>query len=1419
MASGRGQGARVGALIVRYTVRGDQLLNHYSWRPVLAFVGACALSVSPSSVGADDVRFTRLSIEQGLSQNTVQAILQDHVGFLWFGTEEGLNRYDGYAFVVFKYDPRDPHSLPDDIISALFEDRDQRLWVGTQHGLCSFDRRTETFTRVDAIHERVTAIAQDASGALWVGTEGEGLFRRPAGGPLFTPAFPGHGEGALGSRSVSAVLCDQRDRIFVGTRDGGLVRIGRADDSIIHYRHDAQEDSLGTDDIWGLAQDAAGDVWVATYGGGVDVLDKASDRFRHYRNRSDNGRVGAEATGGLTTNLITSIAVDRAGAVWVGTVGQGLEQLDVASGRWRSYVHDARDSGSLSQDVIRTIYEDRQGQIWAGTFLGGADMLRRPRHAFGFHTQEGDPQGLVTANVGAFLEDAQGRIWLGTEPSYLHRFDPDTGWFTPYRVPSAEPAGSAVVSIFEDRDQRIWVGTYRGGLLRFDAKKGTFQAFRHRANESTSLESDEVWAVAQNPAGGLWIGTGVGLDLFDPVKGVVTAHFHLPGPEALRSFGGVRALHVSRDGDLWVGTLDGLDVLRHDTDRFVRYQHDAGDAHSLSNDRAVCIHEDGKGRLWVGTIGGGLNRLDPGTARFVAYDNFPSNTIYAIEEESSGRLWVSTNRGLSRFDPETGHIENFDQANGLPGLPFHLGASLRTRAGRLLFGSTEGFYYFDPAAIQPDTYSPSVVFTSLRTFNDPVRLPTSISSTPEITLSPRDKVVTLEFAALDFTFPRRNGYAYWMQGFSDRWIDLGTRRDVTFTNLDPGTYVFHVKASNSDGVWTPASTAALRIVIAPPYWRTWWFRLLAAALVLLTAGLVHKVRVRHLTQDLDDRKRAERALRQAGDEVRQTVSVLQSILESTADGILVVDRGGKVVSFNQRFVQLWGLPAELLQTRDDAAMIAEVLRQVKDPEQFLARTRQLYAQPEAEALERIDFKDGRVFERLTVPHRLDGKAIGRVWSFRDVTERRRAEEKIEFHAYHDALTGLPNRRLLRDRLTQAETLARRHHRPLALIYMDIDHFKLINDTLGHTIGDRLLLGIADRLRGCVRQGDTVARVGGDEFTILFPDIALADDAARMADKVLQSFAAPFQIDTHELYVTASIGFALFPQDGDDADTLLRNADSAMYRAKELGRNNYQPCTPGMNARALERMSIERGLRRALEKDELVMYYQPLISLATGTIVGAEALLRWRHPERGIVLPETFIPIAEESRLIVPLGEWALQAACRQLSEWRSAGHMLRMAVNLSARQFQQQDIAKMVASAIDGGGLPAGCLELEITESAAMQNLEWTKEVLRSLRKRGVRISIDDFGTGQSSLSYLKHFPISTLKIDRSFVRDIAVDPDDEAIVKAIIALAQALKLTVVAEGVETQEQLDFLRQAGCEEAQGNFFHRAMPAEELLGLL
>ena len=435
-------------------------------------------------------------------------------------------------------------------------------------------------------------------------------------------------------------------------------------------------------------------------------------------------------------------------------------------------------------------------------------------------------------------------------------------------------------------------------------------------------------------------------------------------------------------------------------------------------------------------------------------------------------------------------------------------------------------------------------------------------------------------------------------------------------------------------------------------------------------------------------------------------------------------------------------------------------------------------------------------------------------------DRERAEATVEHQAHYDLLTNLPNRTTFRDRLTVALAQAGSNRKMLAVLFVDLDRFKTIVDTLGHTISDQLLRSVAERLGASLEAGDTLARLGGDEFVILLPQINRADRAVRVAQAILEAIKPPFHFDHHELHVTMSIGITLYPYDGEDSDTLLKNADTALYRAKEQGRNNYQLYTPAMNARAFERLALENSLRKALERNEFSLYYQPQLKMQTGEIVGIEALLRWQHPDLGIVYPSEFISIAEETGLIGPLGEWVIRTACAQNQDWQKAAlPPMTMAVNLSARQFQQQDLVQDVARILKETGLEARWLEMEITEGIAMQNADYTNVLLRGLKEMGVRVALDDFGTGYSSLSYLKKFPIDTLKIDQSFVRDLTIDPNDAAIANAVIVLAHSLKLKVVAEGVETTEQETYLREHHCDTYQGFLFSSPLPADSFEMLL
>ena len=545
---------------------------------------------------------------------------------------------------------------------------------------------------------------------------------------------------------------------------------------------------------------------------------------------------------------------------------------------------------------------------------------------------------------------------------------------------------------------------------------------------------------------------------------------------------------------------------------------------------------------------------------------------------------------------------------------------------------------------------------------------------------------------------------------------------------------------------------------------------------------------------------------------------LSQALEQSSGIVVITDTEGNVEYVNSKFTEVTGYAAE--------EVIGENPRMFQSGETPRSVYKELWATITSgeswtgEIHNRKKNGDSYWVSAMISPVKgPDGKVTNYVGIQEDVTARKRAEKTMRHMAFHDALTGLPNRALLQDRLDVALAQARRGRGKISVMFLDIDRFKLVNDTAGHAQGDELLRGAARRLEGIVRDGDTVARVGGDEFAILLPSIDRASDAADLAQRILEAFREPWVLDGRDVVATVSVGVCLYPDDGDEAETLLRNADTAMYRAKEFG-NQFQLYTSKMNDTIVDRMALEDDLRHAVERDEFVLYYQPQTDVRTGEIVGAEALIRWQHPSRGLVLPGDFIGLAEESDLIWALDEWALHAACAQNKAWQDAGlPPITMAVNLSARHIETEGLATWISRALAESGLDPRHLELEITETAAMADAERSVAVLTDLRALGVKIAVDDFGTGYSSLSYLKRLPVTTVKIDRSFVSDLDADDHSRAIVSAIVTLAHSLGFDVIAEGVEAKEQLALLRMYGCEIYQGFFFSKPWPAaafEEIL---
>ena len=558
-----------------------------------------------------------------------------------------------------------------------------------------------------------------------------------------------------------------------------------------------------------------------------------------------------------------------------------------------------------------------------------------------------------------------------------------------------------------------------------------------------------------------------------------------------------------------------------------------------------------------------------------------------------------------------------------------------------------------------------------------------------------------------------------------------------------------------------------------------------------------------IASDVTERRRTEKRLRESEERYRL-------LFERNLAGVFRTTLDGRILDVNDALAHMLGYERDdLLRENAAVAYFAD-----DDRSRLMAQLQEEKALSNVEV--RMRRRDGSaiwVLENMTL---LDEPNSGVIeGTIVDITARKVAQDQIEYQAYHDVLTALPNRALFRDRITVALAHARRYRRGAAVMFLDLDRFKLINDTLGHTVGDGLLQAAAQRLVSSVRAEDTVARMGGDEFTILLSDVSDQRAVGIVAGKVLEAISAPIVVEEHELAVTTSIGIAVFPEDGGDAESLLKSADRAMYRAKEIGRNNYQFATASGSSADVDRLALERSMHYASERQEFVVYYQPIVETASQRVVGAEALVRWNHPVRGLMLPAEFITVAEDRGSIVALGEWVLRSATEQMTKWRAAGNEdLTISVNLSARQFQQRDLATVIERILAESGLPATSLEIEITESTAMKNADLTLNILNKLKEMGVGISIDDFGTGFSSLSYLRRFPIDTVKIDHDFVRDLTREGSDAAIVTAIISMARALNLHVVAEGVETEAQLRMLERDKCEFVQGFLYSRPVPAAE-----
>jgi ligand-binding sensor domain-containing protein/signal transduction histidine kinase len=900
------------------------------------------------------IRFERISSKQGLTNSVIHSILQDERGFMWFGTQSGLFRFDGYDFCHFKHSPKDPLSLPVINVLAIFESSSKELWIGTDGGgLSRFNREQETFIRCPYKTPRdpapghevniIKVIYEDNRGVLWLGSWGGLLRYEPKKNRWSRYRYQMEDAWNISNNFVRAICQDKSGLMWIGT-EGGLNSFDPIKNTFKHYKHDpAVENSLSDNVVRAVLEDENGNLWVGT-DKGLDRFDRKTNTFIHYQHsplKPDS----------LGKGMINTIFEDSLKKLWIGTEEGGLNQVkSIENKTFLHYRHQSNTPYSISHNEVLSIAEDKSGSIWLGTYGGGVNRIDRQRQQFGhFSGSPDDPKSINSNDITSFCQDRSGMLWVGTSKG-LNRFDQKLGHFIRYdSLKGLSKNEVTVLSIYEDVAGVMWIGTWGGGLKRLDRRTNTFIHYK-TADNNKNPHSDKIFCINEDLDGNLWIGTwGGGMNMYNRQKDTFTYYTHSPEKPTGISSDGITVLvpDLSDRNFLWVGTYNnGVDRFNRSKKTFQHFPYNPKDSNSLSNNaiRALYVSPRSPNVLWIGTRGGGLNRYDLNKKKWHNYtdsDGLSSNTIYSILEDGQGLLWFSTTKGLSRFDPKKLTFSNYGEEDGLQGNEFGQGAAYKAKNGRFYFGGINGYNTFFPKDVSLNPFFPPVEITNFKVLNREKTLDKSILETSEIHLEYEDYIFTFEFAALNYTAPLKNSYKYKMVGLDEKWIKAGNKRDATYTRLSPGNYTFRVMGSNNDGIWNPKS-ASVKVIIHPPFWGTWWFKLIGVMLLTGVIVMAYKSRVR---QYKTQKKLLEDQVLIRTQEIRQQKEIIEgkntalekSNQELTAskedllDANATKDKFFSIIShdLNNYLTTLLG-PAELLVTNFDKWTNEKKLKYIQD---------------------------------------------------------------------------------------------------------------------------------------------------------------------------------------------------------------------------------------------------------------------------------------------------------------------------------------------------------------------------------------------------------------------------------------------------------------------------------------------------------
>jgi diguanylate cyclase (GGDEF)-like protein/PAS domain S-box-containing protein len=1358
----------------------------YHW---LTFIFIFALA----NLSAAELKVKQLTVEEGLSQSMVSTMLEDSRGFMWFGTENGLNRYDGHKFDQFFYQSDQLNGLTNNDVTALFEDIRGHIWIGSINGISVYyptNSSSNMFVQLldggsnEILPDNhITSISQDKNGYIWIGTYN--------GIAVYDMDLNKVKDIQRVSSKQNAILQ------LLKLKNGNMLSVSISG-NILEYDADSFEvtphliQETETIYINQVYQDYQGVIWLACRQGLWKKTTKSKIFQQVYFPHTND-----------SFPEIESLTEDDNGQLWLTASKVGIFNVDFENNRLNAFQKITHNSKLLGSFVVSNSMFDSKGYFWISTMGHGALIWNPDSQIFEpIFYDNNNNDSLYDKVVWSIYESKQGALWVGTESGLYFR---DAGQlaFKIYNTDNSIIRSNIIGAIVQYDAKHVLIGTYQGPYL-FNIDDHSISYLPQSIADI--LSESEIYNLARDAAGSIWFSTDENIYEYRVAYDNLLIHQHDPfvsssiGPYLTGA-----ALKVQKDNVIWIGTDQSLNRFDLVTREFRRYLVTNTKNTDLTASNIADIYFESDNEIWIAYSGNGIVKLELDDNLQVknktvlnTITGLPTGSIYSISEANDDFLWISTGTGLLYFSKHDFSYRLFSHHDGLTTNEFNESAYFKSDISGLYLGSIKGLIKVTPNYQQHQKVNPEIGFSgysvaSAKNTQWRPNVPT------QIVLSHLQKVITIHFSIFDFWQPKKASYEYLLSNFTTDWLPLNNVHHVSFNNLSPGKYRLSIRGKNQEGTYSPVKHLTLQIM--PPPWFSNEAILLYAVLVFALLYVINAFRLRIKKERL---------------EANRQINLFAQAFKHTTEGVIILDKMHRIVAVNSAYTRILGYSEH--ESINAATAIFQFQNEKDGFFEHIWKTVSFDGQWVGDINEKT--KNGKdIVLEISIsaayhPHTNDVENFVVVVS--DISDKKKAELELRQLANYDLLTGLPNRTLFQDRLQHAIAHAHRETQQVAILFLDLDRFKQINDSLGHDVGDLLLQSVSKRIHNQIREDDTLARIGGDEFVLILENVEQTQYIAQVAEKIILQFSKPFELNGYQVTSSTSIGISIYPTDGENSNALLKNADTAMYAAKNQGRNNFQFYTKQMNALALERLNLENDLRDSIENQELMLYYQPRVDLNQQKITSLEALVRWNHPKKGMIPPSEFIPIAEDSGLIIPLTYFVLEEACRTLRSWHEAGfNHLKISINLSAIHFQQDDIVQLLQDTADKFFILPSFIEIEITESTIMNNIDYTINLLRKIKSFGFGIAVDDFGTGYSSLSYIQRFPISILKIDRSFVKEVTKSPRGKALVDIVINLAKSLDLTIVAEGVETKSQLQYLFERNCDEIQGFYFARPQPAEDV----